>query len=263
MYITNIQRFSMDDGPGIRTTIFLAGCNMRCRWCHNPENLEMVMRRKEILKDGETKIFENSKNMPLQDVLCVIEKDKRFYKKTEGGITVSGGESALQADDLEKLLIECKKMGINTAMETALNYDYKIIQQLAPYIDLFLVDCKAVTNDVHIKCTGVSNKKILDNICRMTREKINFCIRIPVIPDINITKTEIERMAEFLGAINMKYIELLPYHKMGIDKYRKWDIEYTLDEVEVPTNDFMKMCKNALRKTCSNVRIQGELDEQL
>ena len=258
MYVTNIQRFCIDDGPGIRTTVFLSGCNMRCKWCHNPENLEKIMIRKEFCVDGTINIVRNSQNISVYDVLDVVKKDRKFYEKTFGGITISGGEPAMQVDEVRKLLVECKKLGINTVVETALNYNYEIIQQLSPYVDLFLVDCKAVTEDVHVRCTGVSNEKILDNIVRMSRDKINFYIRIPIIPDVNITYQEIRCIADFLKLIQVEHVELLPYHKMGIGKYKEWNMEYTLDYVEPPSNIFMKRCKDVLSKVCNNVMIQGE-----
>ncbi|HCO34522.1 MAG TPA: hypothetical protein DIT27_01135 [Eubacterium sp.] len=167
MYVTNIQRFSVDDGPGIRTTVFLSGCNMKCRWCHNPENLEMVMKRKELKQDGTILEIQNSRNLSVQYILDEVKKDKKFYRKSGGGITISGGEPALQFNEVQELLKKCKKDGINTVLETAFNYDYEVLQKLSAYVDLYIVDCKAISDDVHIRCTGVSNKRILENIIRL------------------------------------------------------------------------------------------------
>lgn len=257
MYVTNIQRFSLDDGPGIRTTVFLAGCNMRCKWCHNPENFEMVMKRKILREDGKIIEVSNSDDVSVQDILEVVNKDKIFYEKSFGGITISGGEPAMQEKEVRELLVECKKKGINSVIETALNYDYEIINKLSPYVDLFIVDCKAVTDNVHIKCTGVSNKQILENIIRMSQEKKKLLVRIPVVPEVNITKREIKCIADFLGNNDVANVELIPYHRMGVSKYKEWDISYSLDEVVPPGNEFMNMCADVLSRVCENVMIQG------
>lgn len=232
MYVTNIQRFSVDDGPGIRTTVFLSGCNMKCRWCHNPENLEMVMKRKELKQDGTILEIQNSRNLSVQYILDEVKKDKKFYRKSGGGITISGGEPALQFNE--------------------------VLQKLSAYVDLYIVDCKAISDDVHIRCTGVSNKRILENIIRLSKEKQNMRIRIPVIPQVNITYQEIKYMADFLSQLNLECIELLPYHKMGVRKYKTWNIKYTLDTVDTPSDIFMNRCKDILSDACDNVIIQGK-----
>lgn len=258
MYVTNIQRFSVDDGLGIRTTVFLSGCNMKCRWCHNPENLEMVMKRKELKQDGTILEIQNSRNLSVQYILDEVKKDKNFYRKSGGGITISGGEPALQFNEVQELLKKCKKDGINTVLETAFNYDYEVLQKLSAYVDLYIVDCKAISDDVHIRCTGVSNKRILENIIRLSKEKQNMRIRIPVIPQVNITYQEIKYMADFLSQLNLECIELLPYHKMGVRKYKTWNIKYTLDTVDTPSDIFMNRCKDILSDACDNVIIQGK-----
>lgn len=172
MYITNIQRFSLDDGPGIRTTIFLAGCNMRCKWCHNPENLEMHKKRIEPGKDGKVIEIFNSRDIPVEKILEDIIKDEKYYVKSGGGMTISGGEPLCQLSEVRELLRLCKQHEISTAIETALNYRYSDLEQVLPYTDLVIADCKAVTESIHVNCTGVSNKLILDNISRMSSSDI-------------------------------------------------------------------------------------------
>lgn len=253
MYITNIQRFSLDDGPGIRTTIFLAGCNMRCKWCHNPENLEMRRQRTESDKDGNVIEIFNSQDISVKKILEGIIKDKKYYAKSGGGITVSGGEPLCQLDEVRELLRLCKEHEISTAIETALNYKYSDLEQILPYTDLVIADCKAVTESIHISCTGVSNKQILENICKMSSSKIRFWIRIPVIPEVNITMEEIRHIGEFLKDKQAEIIELIPYHMMGISKYKLWGYNYLLDNVKVPDTDYMKACFISLQKICNNV----------
>lgn len=259
MYVTNIQRFSLDDGPGIRTTVFLAGCNMRCLWCHNPENLKTVITRCDKDLNGYAGEIKNSRNISMQEIIEIVLKDLKFYNKTGGGITISGGEPVCQIDELEQLLKISKEAGISsTAIETALNYDYSNLVRLFSNLDLIIADCKAVTESIHVKCTGVSNKKILDNIKRLSDEHRRLWIRIPIVPNVNITLDEMKRIGDFLADKNVEIIELLPYHKMGISKYKIWGMEYMLDEVEPPSQSYMEACCDILRRTCRNVIWQEE-----
>lgn len=228
MYITNIQRFSLDDGPGIRTTIFLAGCNMRCKWCHNPENLEMYKKRIEPDKDGSVIEIFNSRDIPIEKILEDIIKDEKYYAKSGGGVTISGGEPLCQLNEVRELLRLCKEHKISTAIETALNYRYSDLEQVLPYTDLVIADCKAVTESIYVNCTGVSNKLILDNISRMSSSDIRFWIRVPVIPEVNITIEEIQYIGQFLADKHAEIIELIPYHMMGISKYKLWGYDYSL-----------------------------------
>lgn len=121
MWITNIQHFCIDDGPGIRSTIFSAGCNMRCLWCHNPENLNTRIERTEIDSKGNSIEIHNSFDVPVNDIISNVLKDNKFYDKSGGGITVSGGEPVCQIDELERLLTQCKKYNLHTAIETGLH----------------------------------------------------------------------------------------------------------------------------------------------
>lgn len=252
MYVTNIQHFCVDDGPGIRTTIFLSGCNLRCKWCHNPENFRRIIKRKQSM-DGKIVEIESAKNLSVEKILKEIEQDKKFYDNSAGGVTVSGGEPILQIDEAVDLLNACKKEKINTTVETALNYDFELIKRIEPYVDLFIVDCKAISEDVHIRCTGVTNKKILDNIVKMSREGIRIWVRIPVVQNVNITVEEIDHIANFLSTIYAEHIELIPYHKMGIRKYEQWGMKYTLEKIEPPTHEFMMLCYKIISGKCNNV----------
>lgn len=287
MFITNIQRFSLDDGPGIRTTVFLSGCNMRCLWCHNPETFERAMlgfdqskcsscgrcidacksgahlfaggihriewenctKCLECIKVCENKaLFQNSTEMTQDELLSEIEKDIRFYKKSSGGVTFSGGEPLLQKEGLQSLLWECKKRKIHTAVETAGNYSFELIEPLLDCIDLILMDCKAYSEETHKKCTGKSNKYILDNIRRLSESGKNFWIRIPVIWNVNATFEEIEKIAVFLEGKNVRKVELLPYHKMGIAKYKTYGKHYSIEEAEAPEAKQMEQCYKILKR---------------
>lgn len=288
MFVTNIQRFSLDDGPGIRTTIFLAGCNMRCLWCHNPETFERIMLGydqskcigckycERVCTNGvhtftegihqirwdkcekcskcvavcENKaLFTNSKEISVNELLLEIEKDRRFYKKLpEGGVTFSGGEPLLQAKELQVALQECKRRKIHTTIETAGNYSFDVLEKLLDDIDLVLIDCKAYTEEIHKKCTGCSNKHILTNIQKLSECRKSIWVRIPVIWNVNITFDEVERIAVFLNEQRIEKVELLPYHKMGIVKYKTYGKSYTLIDTEPPPKEQIEQCYDILRK---------------
>jgi pyruvate formate lyase activating enzyme len=217
-----------------------------------------MITRREYNKDGTFVEVSSSENMSVHEIMDIVVRDKKFYDKSGGGLTVSGGEPVLQTEELLELLKQAKLKGIHTAIETALNYDYKILEKLLPYLDVVIADCKAVSDDVHIKCTGVSNKIILENITNLSNEGENLYIRIPVIPNVNSTFDEMERMADFLKSINAKTIELLPYHKMGVGKYKQWNIEYKLTGIDVPDNSYMKKCYDILAIKCGNVFYSGK-----
>jgi len=234
LLITNIQHFCLDDGPGIRTTVFTAGCNMRCLWCHNPE---------AVIDEVYALI---ARKLTVNDILNEIYEDKAFYQKSSGGVTFSGGEPVLQAEELFEVLKQCKQNGICTALETGGNYSFGILEPLLKYIDLLIVDCKAVTKRVHIKCTGKTNTDILDNIKRLSEIEKRIWIRIPVIWNVNITVQELMNIGSFLKNIKAERIELLPYHKLGISKYNKYHLKYPLQDQEPPTEEQLEQCKNIL-----------------
>lgn len=258
MWITNIQHFCIDDGPGIRSTIFTAGCNMRCLWCHNPENLNTRIERTEIDSKGNPIKIRNSSDISVNDIVSNVLKDNKFYDKSGGGITVSGGEPVCQIDELDRLLTQCKKYNLHTAIETALNYDYDNLKRLFPVLDLIIADCKAISSDIHLKCTGVTNEKIIYNIKKMSSENKKIWIRIPVVPDVNIDFEEIEKISMFLRSVEPDKIELIAYHKMGIKKYEKWGMEYKLKYATEPQKEYMNRCYEILAANCKNVNVQGD-----
>lgn len=258
MWITNIQHFSIDDGPGIRSTIFAAGCNMRCLWCHNPENLNTRIERTEIDSKGNPIKIRNSSDISVNDIVSNVLKDNKFYNKSGGGITVSGGEPVCQIDELDRLLTQCKKYNLHTAIETALNYDYDNLKRLFPVLDLIIADCKAISSDIHLKCTGVTNEKIIYNIQKISSENKKMWIRIPVVPDVNIDFEEIEKISKFLKSVEPDKIELIPYHKMGMKKYEQWGMEYKLKYTVEPQNEYMNRCYEILAANCKNVNMQGD-----
>ena len=246
--IFDIQRNSYVDGPGIRTTVFFKGCNLNCKWCHNPESqnksIEMMLYKnlctgcgkcidvclngqKSCDLCGKCAIFcpkdarrVCGKEYTQDEVLDEVLKDKGFYQSSGGGVTFSGGECMLQIDFLEEILKMCKENGIHTAVDTAGCVPWKSFEKVMPYTDLFLYDVKCFSEELHIGGTGVSNKLILENLKRLSQSFAGeIIIRIPVMEGFNNSLDEMMKIREFLKDIRYKSVELLPYHKMGEHKY--------------------------------------------
>ena len=244
----DIAHCSFVDGPGIRTTVFFKGCNLKCRWCHNPESQsiakQMLFYKNKCIRCGFCKQVcpEKEKSCDLcgectkycptaakkicgriwtaEEVMREIIQDEAFYKSSDGGVTFSGGECMLQVDFLKSLLKECQKIGIHTAVDTAGNVTWESFEQIIPFTDMFLYDLKCFTEELHVAGTGVSNKVILKNLRNLSvYSKGDIIVRIPIIPGYNTDMAELLRMAEFLKEIDCKKVELLPYHKLGENKY--------------------------------------------
>lgn len=258
--IFDIQRGSFVDGPGIRTIVFFKGCNLRCFWCHNPESwiartqllyyeskcihcLKCVSACPEnaisvhngtLLTDPDLctlcGICEAvcpkdarmlcGKEMDTAEVMSEIVKDKLFYTNSGGGVTFSGGECLLQIDFLEALLTACHDQNIQTAVDTAGNVDFDVIERIIPRTDIFLYDLKCVTESLHHKGTGVTNTRILANLEKLLQRcPDRVWIIIPVIPGFNANEDEFHHIADFLDAHpHPASIRLLPYHRMGESK---------------------------------------------
>ena len=271
--IFDIQKNSFIDGPGIRTTVFFKGCNLRCKWCHNPEsqsfNREMMFWKNKCVGCGKCKKlcqYELSKcdlcakctvycpaharevcgkEYSVYEVLEEVSKDKIFYNYSGGGVTFSGGECMLQIDFLESLLSKCRSLDIHTAVDTAGDVPWEYFERIIPYTNVFLYDVKCFSEDLHLKGTGVSNRRILENLKKLS-DIFNgdLIIRIPLIPSFNDDLQEIEKIAEFLKNINYKKVDILPYHSMGNNKYAALGKEN--QTFCVPSEDLIKNIKRII-----------------
>jgi len=284
--VFNIQRFSVFDGPGIRTAVFFSGCNLRCLWCHNPESIpagqQLKYNRDQCIACG--KCFGACENgahaldgagahvldrgrcsvclrcagvcyaealvpvcseMSAAELLRALLTDAEYYRQSGGGATFSGGEPMLQADFLLEVLKACKNHGVHTAVDTAGAVGFGAFEKILPYCDLFLYDVKAYNRDVHKKLTGVPNGLILENLEKLVKIA-DVTVRVPVVVGANIE--EMAGIAGFLGGINIKKCELMPYHRLGAGKYKSLGLDSAdTDTFETPDESLLDEIKDLFK----------------
>ena len=252
--IFDIQKFSVHDGPGIRTIIFLKGCALRCKWCCNPESQKF---------DIQVMNTENGPQIVGRDVTCgeVIDevlKDRAYFRRSGGGITLSGGECLLQINFSKALLEAAKINGVNTAIESTGFASFETIEKLLPFLDLYLMDIKHMNSQKHRKFTGQPNELILENAKKIAEKAKKLIIRVPVIPEFNDTKEEIGAIAQFASTLsNVCEIHLLPYHRLGTNKYEWLGRPYELKELMPPEDSKMELLKNVAESFSLKCQIGG------
>ena len=235
--IFNIQRFSIHDGPGIRTIVFFKGCFMRCAWCCNPESQNREI--ETLVEGGKEKIV--GRDVTVQEIMPELLSDMPYYRRSGGGITLSGGEILCQADFARELLLECKKNGLHTAVESAASSSFSEIDKILPYLDLYLMDIKHTDSEKHKEYTGVSNERILENARKIAESGVELIIRTPVIPGFNDTAEEIRAISHFAKTLpGVREHHLLPYHRLGQDKYAGLGRKYSLSDIEPPSKEKME-----------------------
>lgn len=295
--IFNIQKFSIHDGPGIRTTVFFKGCPLKCLWCHNPESQEY---EKQILHDPDKcvlcgtcvkvcphnaiKIEDNvlstdmakcdfcglcevyciqearqivGKCYEVDDVVKEVIKDKVFYEKSGGGVTVSGGEPLMFVDYVEELFKKLKEENIHTAVDTCGAVNFESLERIAPYTDLFLYDIKLMDDEKHKKFIKSSNKVILENLKKLSKIHNNINIRMPIIEGVNADIDHIEKVIDFIKDLNIKKINLLPYHDIAKHKYKKLDMHYEEEKMSKPSEEKMQSFKSMFESKGYEVKIGG------
>ncbi len=242
--IFDIQRYSIHDGPGIRTIVFLKGCVLRCRWCCNPESQSFEI--ETMMVGGKPKVM--GRDVTVEEVMAEVEKDRGYYRRSGGGLTLSGGESLLQPAFARDLLHAAKHVGIGTAMESMACAPWENIEGVLPYLDTYLMDIKHINPDKHKAFTGRSNELMLENARRVAASgQTKLVIRVPVVPTFNDTPQEIADIAAFADKLpGVEKIHLLPYHRLGQDKYDGLGRKYTLTEILPPSAEHMEMLKKTV-----------------
>ena len=270
-YVHSTESFGAVDGPGIRFVVFLQGCKMRCKYCHNPETWNLVTDYSKLYSDEtsdaereelEKKIEENT--MLLKDKGVKIEartpedllKQALRYKpywKNGGGITVSGGEALLQMDFLIEFFKLAKAEGIHTTIDTAGNPFtreepfFSKFNELMNLTDLFLLDIKQINDDKHRDLTGFSNSNILDLAQYLSDQGKHMWIRHVLVPTITTDEDDLKKTKEFIDTLKtVDKVEVLPYHKLGITEWERLGIPYKLEGIDPPTDEEQKLAKSIL-----------------
>ncbi len=235
--IFDIQRFSTHDGPGVRTIVFLKGCPLRCRWCCNPESQSYEIQ--QMNQKGRLKTV--GYDISVEEVMEELLRDMPYYRRSGGGLTLSGGECLWQPDFAVALLKAAHLNGINTAIETTAFAEWQVIEKFLPHVDTVLMDIKHINAEKHKEFTTRPNGLILENARLIAQRAKRLIIRVPVIPSFNDTKEEIGQIAQFTAGLpNVNEIHLLPYHRMGRDKYDGLSRPYLMGDVPSPTSEKMQ-----------------------
>ena len=286
--IFDIQRYSIHDGKGIRTIVFLKGCVLRCRWCCNPESQEYAIQTMLVpdimpfgmpngsgVLEADGKLRRKPKtvgeDVTVAEVMETVERDRPYYWRSGGGLTLSGGESLCQPEFAAALLRAAKERVINTAMESMGCAKFEVIKMLLPWLDHYLMDIKHMDAAKHKEFTGRSNELMLENARKIAaysqevasgakplgtmgpeqgggfRARMELSIRVPVIPTFNDSEEEIRQIARFADSLpGVRRLCLLPYHRLGQDKYEGLGREYLMPDILPPTAEKMEQLKRAV-----------------
>jgi pyruvate formate lyase activating enzyme len=280
--VFNIQRFSVHDGPGIRTVVFIKGCSLRCMWCSNPESLvkeaqlgvypercigvdkcgaclRVAPDQTALVVDDNRVVALNithhadylacadvcptdalkawGKQQSVGEVMREVLADRVFYQESGGGLTLSGGEALIQSTFAVELLKAAHAEGVNTCVETALNYKPEVLDAALPYIDIALCDLKHMDAQEHRQYIGVSNERILDNLKKVVAFGTPVVIRIPIVPGHNGTRENMLATARFIVeelGNRVKQVQLLPFKKLGEEKYAALGMPYPMAQFQAP-----------------------------
>lgn len=283
--VFDIQRFSLHDGPGIRTIVFLKGCPLSCQWCSNPESQSVkpvvMYKRDDYLHCGRCitackrgaispknktwvdrgvcsgcgecvnacpggALVLKGRTMTIQQVICELKKDATTYRRSGGGITLSGGEPLMQYEFASELLQACKSQGWNTAIETTGIGSAEAVERVIPYVDTVLLDIKHIDKETHKMYTGGTNELVLKNAPRISQIS-STVVRVPVIPSFNYSVETIRSIAEYAKTLTgVRTMHLLPYHSFGENKYGLMGKEYQLTHIKPLHPEDLEECKAAV-----------------
>lgn len=284
--IFEIKRFAVQDGDGIRTTVFFKGCPLKCVWCHNPEGLlekpQLAFYNHKCINcgecvlacptgahslDGDKHFYDRQKciacgkcqsvclgnaltlygkEYSVEQLLPILLEDKDFYQNSGGGVTLSGGECLIYADFCAKLLQQLKQNGVSTAVDTCGFVQKSQLDKVIDYTDVFLYDVKAFDQQVHFNCTGQSNKIILENLLYLDKKGCKIEVRIPLVPQFNLD--QVEDIARFLSQLkNLTKVRVLAYHNYAGSKYSSLGMNNTLPQ-DLPTKQQVLTATNKLKE---------------
>lgn len=295
--VFRIERFAVHDGPGIRTTVFLKGCPLRCWWCHSPESQspdpEVLIHPDRCARCGtcltvcpsDAIVEENGRFVPVvtrcttcgtcveecpcgaralagaklsvTTVMNTVGRDVVFFDESGGGVTFSGGEPLTQPEFLEALLREAKVRGLHTAVDTSGMAPWDALHSIAGLTDLFLYDLKIVDDDWHRRFTGASNRTILDNLRRLAASHPAVRVRFPLVPGITDDEENVRAVGVLVRSLGLRMIDVLPYHRAGLAKYARLGVEYRLPDTPVPAAEAVDTVTSTLSALGITVRVGG------
>lgn len=244
LHISNIQHFSIGDGEGIRTTVFCKGCNLRCPWCHNPENLSSAP---AVLRYSTTgKVETLGRSVSAEDILGELLEDKDFYDESHGGVTFSGGEAMLQASALARAAKRLKENGISVLVDTAGCVPYSSFQKLNPLVSGYLFDFKTA-DAAGYREIGGDLARVTENLRRLRRDGVSARIRIPLIPDFNTSPGAVQMICRHLTDLGIEQVDLLPFHRLGAAKYEAMGLTYAYKDRAPLTKEALERISSAYR----------------
>ena len=297
--VFNTMRFALHDGPGIRTTVFLKGCPLRCVWCHNPESQEFnpspmyfsnrcrlcydcvaACSNGAIRFEDRTLVTSEAcdrcghcedvcvagarqlagKRVTVTEILAECERDAILFDESGGGVTVSGGEPLSQPEFAQALLAGCRERRIHTALDTCGFAAREVALEVSRYADVVLYDLKLLDSTAHQKYTGVPSEPILTNLEALTEAGRNLIVRIPLIPGVNDRPEDLGALADFVWQLGLRRIDLLPYHKIGADKYGRLGRSRPLGDTEPPAAAEIDRIVKQLANRGFDIRIGGNGD---
>ncbi len=261
--IFDIKRYAIHDGPGIRTTVFLKGCPLKCPWCHNPEgqNPELETMIRLLPGEGNTHTIEDEtvgRVVDVREVIEEIEKDTLFFDESDGGVTFSGGEPLAQPEFLRSLLDACKDRSLHTCLDTCGYAPSEVFASLVNKVDLFLYDLKLMNDTQHQKYTGASNRPILENLRALDERRKRVILRFLVVPGITDTEENLCDTIDFIASLkSIGDVSLLPYHRIAAEKYRRLRRRNDLEGVSPPTSASMESIRERFKSHGITITVGG------
>jgi len=295
--IFNIQKFSVHDGPGIRTTIFFKGCPLACQWCHNPESQPseqevvhhsnrctscgscakscsqqaLLLVEGHVVYDGSRcthcgvcaeSCYNNAREVvgtryTVPQLMTEILKDRPFYEQSGGGVTLSGGEVMTHIDFVQDLIKVCKQEGISVAIDTCGYASPDHFSRIWGNVDVFLYDIKLMDAKEHQHYTGQDNTLILENLKMLSSYGATIRLRLPLIEGINTDDEHIHQVLDFIASLKIGFIHLLPYHDMATGKYEKWKIKCPPEKFCAPSNKRLEEIREIFTENNYKVKIGG------